>query len=429
MARIEPDVRTVEEIKAAGGDTVKKCYQCATCATVCPLSQDDMPFPRRQMLMGQWGLKDRLLSDPSLWLCHQCGDCTVYCPRGARPGDVLGALRNMAVRELAEFKFLWTFYNRPWGLPLLLLIAFAFIFGAFSVFWAPEWGIHFPYVPHIDLLSSIPQNVEMVDAVFLPLAAFVAVMSAIGINRLWNGMCSQVNIPAAYQKNLWGVLSTYLVPAIKEILAHVRFQECGANQWRFNGHRMLLWSFIILFIVTNIVFVAADILHFHTPWPLYHPVKILANIGAILLLYGVLSILVNRGQAEGQGKVAGSYQDWFLIYLILAVGLTGVLTEVLRLAGGGGLYLGFYIAHLVAVFLLFLSIPYSKFAHLIYRTTAVVFDLYVKDVRARMAEDEARVKAERAALEASQEEVSEEASGEAEGEEGAEASSEEAAKA
>jgi len=48
-------------------------------------------------------------------------------------------------------------------------------------------------------------------------------------------------------------------------------------------------------------------------------------------------------------------------------------------------YSGMYALHLVAVFMLFLSVPYSKFAHLIYRTTAYVFDLYVKDVRARMA--------------------------------------------
>ncbi|HIE32475.1 MAG TPA: heterodisulfide reductase [Thermodesulfobacteriaceae bacterium] len=409
MARIEPDVRIVEEIQSIGGDTVKKCYQCATCATVCPLSQDEMPFPRKQMLMAQWGLKDRLLSDPSIWLCHQCGDCTVYCPRGAKPGDVLGALRNIAVRELSEFKFLWTFYNKPWGLPIIFLIAFFFVFLAFSFFLGGIPGIFsLDLIPvlSLDVHESV-RKVLMVDAIFVPLAAFVVVMAGIGINRMWNGMCQNVNIPAAYQKGLWDILKIYLVPAIKEILAHSRFRDCGANQWRVNGHRMLLWSFIILAFVTGVVFIAADVFGFHTPWPLYNPIKILANIGAILLLYGVISLIVNRSRASAEGKLSSSYLDWFLIYLVLAVGVTGLLTEILRLVHNA-FYPGMYALHLIAVFMLFLSIPYSKFAHLIYRTTAYVFDLYVKDVRAQMAALEVKEKV--SPQEEAKEEAPEEAS-------------------
>ena len=409
MARIEPEVKVVEEILAAGGETIKKCYQCATCATVCPLSQDDSPFPRKQMLLGQWGLKERLLSDPSIWLCHQCGDCTVYCPREARPGDVLGALRNMAVRELSEFKFLWTFYNKPWGLPILFLIAFFFVFLSFSFFFGGIPGIFsLDIIPviSIDVHESL-KRVLMVDAIFVPLAIFVAVMAATGINRMWNGMCRNAEIPAAYRKGLWEILRTYLVPAIREILAHSRFRDCGANQWRVNGHRMLLWSFIILAFVTTVVFIAADILGFHTPWPLYNPIKILANIGAILLIYGVISLIANRSRAEVEGKLRSSYQDWFLIYLILAVGVTGLLTEILRLIHNT-FYPGMYALHLVTVFMLFLSIPYSKFAHLIYRTTAYVFDLYIKDIRAQMAALE--LKKEASPSEEVQEETSKEAS-------------------
>ena len=406
MARIEPEVKVVEEILAAGGETLKKCYQCATCATVCPLSQDDSPFPRKQMLLGQWGLKDRLLSDPSIWLCHQCGDCTVYCPRGARPGDVLGALRNMAVRELSEFKFLWTFYNKPWGLPILFLIAFFFVFLSFSFFFGGIPGIFsLDIIPviSIDVHESV-RRVLMVDAVFVPLAIFVAVMAATGINRMWNGMCRNAEIPAAYRKGLWEILRSYLVPAIREILAHSRFRDCGANEWRFNGHRMLLWSFIILAFVTTVVFIASDIFGFHTPWPLYNPIKILANIGAILLIYGVISLIANRSRAEVEGKLRSSYQDWFLIYLILAVGVTGLLTEILRLIHST-FYPGMYALHLVTVFMLFLSVPYSKFAHLIYRTTAYVFDLYLKDVRAQMAAGELK-KEEEASKEGSPERAS-----------------------
>ena len=86
--QVQPDREFIAAMQEAGGDALKKCYQCATCSVACPLSQDGDPFPRREMIYAQWGLKDKLLGDPNVYLCHQCGDCTALCPRGARPGDV-----------------------------------------------------------------------------------------------------------------------------------------------------------------------------------------------------------------------------------------------------------------------------------------------------------------------------------------------------
>ena len=55
----------------------------------------------------------------------------------------------------------------------------------------------------------------------------------------------------------------------------------------------------------------------------------------------------------------------------MGVALTGILSELTRLAQlAAGMY-PIYFVHLVLIFALFLYAPYSKFAHLAYRTVAV----------------------------------------------------------
>ena len=88
---IEPDIGFINEVKGLGGGDLKKCFQCATCSVACPISPDNKPFPRKEMIAASWGLKEKLVGNGDVWLCHNCGDCTTLCPRGAKPGDVLAS--------------------------------------------------------------------------------------------------------------------------------------------------------------------------------------------------------------------------------------------------------------------------------------------------------------------------------------------------
>ncbi len=393
IEKLSGNLEAVKTICNYGGDTAKKCYQCATCSSVCPLAPDEAPFPRKQMLYAQWGLQGKLLNDPSIWLCHQCGDCTKYCPRDARPGDVLASLRLLATRELLPFKFLHTLYNNLWGLPFLLLIALLIIL---PVLFLTFQGIPnfsdptvFPYNPELHykiLFLDLPARVVMNDIVFLSLAIFIVAIMVNAVGKLWQNYLDYYQIPQAYRYGAITILKNYLIPALKEILAHTRFEKCGANSWRANPHKMLLFAFVILFITTGTVFFLADVLGMHTPWnPFTHPVKWMGNIGGILLLYGIIGLITGRNRAVLENSLKTSYSDSFLLWLILLVGLTGFLIELGRIFTFYYNYTGYiYVAHIVLVFMLFLAIPYSKFSHLVFRTTAVIFDFYYKDIQKKI---------------------------------------------
>jgi len=81
---IKPDLEFVNEIINNGGESLKKCYQCATCSVVCNVTPEGNPFPQGDGARPV-GSEGEARNQPDVWLCHQCSDCTAYCPRGAKP--------------------------------------------------------------------------------------------------------------------------------------------------------------------------------------------------------------------------------------------------------------------------------------------------------------------------------------------------------
>ncbi|MFZ5776481.1 MAG: quinone-interacting membrane-bound oxidoreductase complex subunit QmoC [Thermodesulfobacteriota bacterium] len=388
--KVQPDLEFIRYLKSAGGDTLKKCYQCATCSVVCPLSGDKKPFPRKEMIWAQWGLKDKLVGDPDVMLCHQCGDCTAYCPRGAKPGDVLGAIRAYAYTHYGFPSGLAKLVSKGSNLPLLIAIPALIILAV----WYLSGGMNLPAADAIDfgmffdshkdhptMVGPLTLNVLLIDAIFVPAFAFAVFAAYKGVSNMWQDMASKLDVNPQFRPSVGQFVTEFLVPSVKEILAHKRFKECGANLNRVTGHLPLLLSFIGLFIVTGYGMVRKDILGMflpgmHGPIPMTDPMKLVANISAIALIVGVGTLWMNRARMEEENNASPTFYDWFLIVKIMTVGITGLSAEVTRLIGIPVLAYLFYFMHLVAVLMLFMYMPYSKFAHMVYRTFAMAFEKY-----------------------------------------------------
>lgn len=99
MGDLDPEFKR-EISKVPGIEKIKLCFQCGTCTADCPIARfSEIYSPRKIMRMTQLGMKDRLLSSESLWLCAACFTCVDHCPQGVDIAGVVRTLRNMAVKE------------------------------------------------------------------------------------------------------------------------------------------------------------------------------------------------------------------------------------------------------------------------------------------------------------------------------------------
>jgi quinone-modifying oxidoreductase subunit QmoC len=386
---VQPDLDFIKDMKAAGGDTLKKCYQCATCSVVCPLSSDDNPFPRREMIFAQWGLKDKLVGDPNVMLCHQCGDCSAYCPRGAKPGDVLGAIRAYAYKFYGWPSGLANLASSAKNLPILIGIPAVAIF----ILWLLSGGMHIPakdafvhqgyshFFGHWDF-RLLSKNVFFIWLFILPSVGIAITAAYKGITAMWQKMSETAGVgEPTYKPSPMQFIQEFLLPAAQEIIDHTRFKECVTNADRVKGHRPLLLAFIGLLIVTAYSAFTQDVIgifipSMHGPISMWNPVKLLANVSAVAMIYGIWILWQNRVRMENEGLASRTFYDWFLIWMIMAVGVTGLGAEILRLLRMASIGYVVYYLHLVSVMMLFLYMPYTKFAHLVYRTFAMAFERY-----------------------------------------------------
>jgi len=372
---VEPDVSFIESVKALGGEDLKKCFQCATCSVACPISPENKPFPRKEMIATSWGLKDKLVGNADVWLCHNCGDCNTRCPRGAKPGDVLAAVRAYTVSEYAVFKGVAKAVQDPKKLPLLLAIPAAlililgFIFNAAGLGWMN-------FAPEVDhLWQSSFFNNYMVDIMMIPTFTAAIIVFALGLKRFLADIHANALAEGKTDKSAIdpGGFITALIRTIPTIFKHSKFTECTENKERSTAHMMVLFGFIGCFFVTACFFIAEWVLHIEGPYPQISPIKWVANISGLALIVGGVLLMKNRlDKTDSINK----YWDWSLLGLVLLLGATGLLTELARLGHLYGLSAVIYFLHLILVWSLFAYTPFSKLAHLVYRTVAMTYAEY-----------------------------------------------------
>jgi quinone-modifying oxidoreductase subunit QmoC len=313
-------------------------------------------FPPKEMIWSGWGLKDKLIGNVDIWLCHQCGDCSTSCPRDVKPADVIAAIRQKTYEHYARPRFLGKMLSRPAWLPLALAIPVLVIIGILSL----AGTFRIPDGP-VDYSAFFPHG--LLNGSFSAITFFFYLLAAFGIGRFWKDMKRQTPPGEA------GINRLPVFRVLGEILFHSNFSGCASRKPGKTAHILLFFGFALLILVT-LYAIWATLSH-HYPLPISNPMKIVGNV-ASLMIYTGLGIMIWQRVFNKSVFGKSGYSDWLLLASIFLLTLSGTLVQLARF-GDWSLAYHLYFFHLVCVWFVIMYLPFTKLGHILYRTTAMLY--------------------------------------------------------
>ena len=308
-------------------------------------------------------------------LCHNCGACRHACQYAPPHEFAVNIPQAMAkVRGQTYAHFAWPaafgrLYQRngltlasatAGGLALFLLLALA-VRG--TLFPGPLAGNFYAIFPH-NLLAL------MFGGVF----TLVILALAIGVGRFWRGI-SPPGTPRDPVSPLAAGAETVDAVLRLKYLDGGHGQGCNNESdrftlWRRRFHHLTFYGFLLCFAATSVATLYHYLLAWEAPCPLFSAPVLLGTAGGLGLMAGPLGLLwLGLRRDPQQGDVAQRPMDRAFILLLLLVGLSGLALLAGRDSGAIAALLAI---HLGAVMAFFLTMPYGKFAHGIFRSAALL---------------------------------------------------------
>lgn len=361
------DPSLLTEVRKYGVFNAHGCFSCGSCTISCDLATDAESFPRKTMQSVMLGLKDSVRRSLDPWLCHDCGDCSVTCPREAQPRESMSTLRRYVTAQ-----YDWTGLSRricrspAWEIAALSSVAGLVL--ALII-------LYHLFVEHVELATvrSTPMGLEhMFNRItYFTLAVFLipAVIIASHAARMFS-------LTMRRGPNRAIPLRFYLAEArtlFLETVAHRRFRTCSAtnHKRRWTMHWLLAFGCVLMFVIK---FFFLKWFQTDNIYPIYNPQRWLGYMAAVFLVAGALDILIGRARKREPANGQSGLSDLMLPALLLLTALSGMAVHVLRYTGLGYFAPFAYAVHLmIAVPMLLVEVPFGKSAHILYRPLALYF--------------------------------------------------------
>ncbi|MBT8767014.1 tricarballylate utilization 4Fe-4S protein TcuB [Metapseudomonas boanensis] len=306
-------------------------------------------------------------------LCHNCGACLHACQYAAPHEFAVNVPQAMAkVRVQTYGDYAWPslfgrFYRHN---GTFLAVALAVGLSLFLVLTLVMKGTLLPGSLKGDFYAVFPHNTLawMFGGVF----GGAVLALAVAVRRFWRNV-TPASDPVETQPG-----------AVREASAAVltlKYLDGGHGQgcnnesdrytlWRRRFHHLTFYGFMLCFAATGVATSYHYLLGKVAPYSVLSLPVVLGTLGGVGLLIGPAGLLVlNYRRDPLQGDITQQPMDRGFIVLLLLVSLTGLALLVGRDSPAMAILLAI---HLGSVMAFFLTLPYGKFAHGIFRSAALL---------------------------------------------------------
>lgn len=175
-----------------------------------------------------------------------------------------------------------------------------------------------------------------------------------------------------------GAFVNAFADTVADLITHKNFKECSPQSTKFLGHVPVFYGFMGAAATTALAFIVEKVFRVKPPFRFGSPIKILGNASGLAMLAGSVVLIKARLEKEKEGKGGGTYDDWVLVLSVAGAAASGLLAETARMTKVPTIAYGSYYVHLVIIFFVLWYAPYSKLAHMFYRTLGLTY-LNMKD--------------------------------------------------
>ncbi len=331
------------------------CNSCRYCEGLCAV------FPAMELRRSFGDADLNYLAN----LCHNCGACYADCqfspphPFAVNVPATLAAVREQSWAHYARPALLAPLFDR--GGAVLGWAAAAAIAG-FLIGFAPDLftrqtgaGAFYRFMPH-----------DWMAGLFGAALAGAVLALAAGVRAFWRDAAAAA--PSAGELAHAG-----------HDAATLRYLDGGGagcmtaglapSRERRVAHHLTFYGFLLCLASTSV----ATLYHYglgrEAPYPWWDLPVVLGTLGGIGLVVGSLGLLRSKWRRDPARASDDRGLGTALTLMLLALGVTGLLLLLLRATPAMGTLLAI---HLGTVFGFFVTLPYGKFVHGLYRTAALV---------------------------------------------------------
>lgn len=305
-------------------------------------------------------------------LCHNCGACLHACQYAAPHAFAVNVPQAMAkVRGQTYAEYAWParfgkLYRRN---GTFVAVALALALSLFLLLALQVNGTLLPGRLAGDFYAVFPHNT--LALLFGGVFSAAGVALGVALRRFWRTVSpAQARQPAngALQEAASAVLTL-------KYLDGGHGQGCNNADdrytlWRRRYHHLTFYGFMLCFAATVVATGYHYLLGLHAPYPLLSLPVVLGTLGGIGLIVGPAGLLaLNLRRAPEHGDAAQRPMDRAFILLLLLVSTTGMALLALRDTEVMAILLA---VHLGTVMALFVTLPYGKFAHGLFRSAALL---------------------------------------------------------